>query len=489
MSKKYRSIALALAVVGVLSACGGGSGSDTDDTISSANREISTGTITGFGSVYINGKRFDTSSASIFSDGSELSDVTELRIGMKASVTSDSSSGKASDVKYEEDVKGPADEDIADFKAAAFSVMGQEVIADEATIIDDSISMPVGMNTILEISGIRQADDSLLATYLATYIEDKDVAKVNKFKVIGNARAINTTDKMFKIGDLQIDYSSADVRDLLSGNPTEGQLVEVKDENLAYVAGSNMLSATRVEPFDTFSGNDDTLQVQRVEIETAVIGVSLPGEQFQIPDFTVNIDPVNTTFRYGTADEIGVGSVVQIKAIRNDSDELDASRITFKRNSTRMEAAVDSGSIDIANNRLTVLGVTVQINDNTDMEDDRGNTIDISGLNDGDYLDIRGFTSVNDVFIANRLEQDDFRDRVEIRGTASNIDTDAHSLQILGITITAGPATKFNDGASNAADFFASLVEGQTVVKVKWKPFSDTDAAPEEMELEDDFGS
>lgn len=491
MFRKYTKYIFWLVLAGVLTACGGsGSNTDADGTLTAGNREVSTGTITGFGSVYVNGTRYDTSSASVKSDDSILNDVTELKIGMKASVTSDSTNQKASDVKYEEDVKGPADAEITDFKAAAFSVMGQMVTADDATIIDNSLSLPVNAGDILEISGIRQADDSILATY----IEGKNPANVSKYKVIGTARATNTGDKKFMIGDLQIDYSGANVGDLSNGNPTDGQLLEVKDEKVAYVAGSKMLMATKVEPFDTFTGNgDDSTQVQNVEIETAVIGITTPGEQFQIPNFTVNIDPATTTFRYGTADEIGVGTVLQVKAVKNDSGELDASRITFKRNSTRMQASVDVGGVNKDDNQLTVAGVTVQLNAGTEMKDsgDKLPTFTIDEISDNDYLKIRGFTSVNDTFIATRLERDKADDRVEIRGIVSNIvvgtDSTPSSLDILGITITAGSATKFNDGASTSEAFFAALTDGLSIVKVRWDPFVDTASAPRQMENEDDF--
>lgn len=486
MLNKFTKCAVSLAMVGILTACGSGGDSNSNATNPSADREVSTGTITGFGSVYINGTRYDTSGALIKSDDSELNDVTELKVGMKASVTSDSSSQKASDVKYEEDVKGPADAEAADLKAAPFSVMGQVVSADDATVIDDSISMPILPGDILEISGIRQADDSILATYI-----DKDALEVDKFKVIGNARSINTTDKTFMIGGLEVDYSSADVSDLLSGNPVDGQLLEVKDENRVYTPGSNMLLATKVEPFDTFTGNDDSVEVQKVEIETVIIEIVTAEEQFKIPNFTVNIDPQATVFRYGTAAELGVGSVVQIKALRNAEGELDASRIKFKRNSTRMQASIDDNGVNVIDNELTVLGVTVKVNDNTDIEDDRDDVtpFDVSDMNDGDYLEIRGFTSVDGTFIANRLERDDFRDRVEIRSIATSIDAAAQSLEVLGITVTAGTGTQFNDGASTAADFFASLTEGFSVVKVKWDPFTDTASAPKEMEIEDNFSN
>ena len=60
------------------------------------------------------------------------------------------------------------------------------------------------------------------------------------------------------------------------------------------------------------------------------------------------------------------------------------------------------------------------------MEYERGEAIDVTGLSDADYLEIRGFTSVDGIFIANRLEQDDFADtdsapkQMEIEDNFSN---------------------------------------------------------------------
>lgn len=482
MFKESLKIILYLAMLGILTACGGGGGSDDNDAGTLTGEEVSTGTITGFGSVFVNGTRYDTSSASITSDDSTLNDVTELKVGMVATVTSDSS--VASNVSYEEDVKGPVDSQISDF-SAPISVMSQTVIVDSATVVDNSLSFPVNAGDVLEISGIRQSNDSILATF----IEDKDPTKVNKYKVIGNARAIDLTAKTFTIGGLTVDYGTANVNDLLGGNPSDGQLVEVKDENKTYAAGSGTLVATKVEPFDTFSGNgDDNSSIANVQIETVVTGVSDPGVQFQIPNFDVNISP-STTFLFGTAADIGVGTVLNIKAVRNGNDELDATRIKFKRNSARMEAPVDAAGVDVANNQLKVLGITVQLNSGTDMRDKLNDVspFDITDINDNDYLEIRGFTSTNGTFVANRLERDDARNRVEIRSIATDIDPVALSLKIMGLTITAGQGTQFNDGASSAEEFFNKLTEGLSIVKVKWDPFSDTSMAPKEMEIEDDF--
>ena len=59
MLRKYTKYLFCLALAGFLTGCGGGSdsNSDADGTITPVNREVSTGTITGFGSVYVNGTR------------------------------------------------------------------------------------------------------------------------------------------------------------------------------------------------------------------------------------------------------------------------------------------------------------------------------------------------------------------------------------------------------------------------------------------------
>ena len=484
MFSKYVKIPLYLALLGGLTACGGGGGS-SDDSGSPEDMEVSTGIITGFGSVFINGTRYDTSSATIRSDDSILNDVTDLKVGMVATVTSDSSSNVASSVNYEEDIKGPVDSTVASFNAS-FSVMGQTVIVDSATVIDDSLTLPINAGEILEISGIRQADDSILATY----VEDKDAAKVNKYKVIGNARVIDTTARTFRIGDLTIDYSTADVDDLLGGNPSDGQLLEVKDENKAYVAGSGTLVATKVESFSPFSGNDDDddSSIPNVQIESVVTAITTPGEQFEIPNFTVNILP-STSFMFGVVGDLSVGTVVQVKAVLNDIGELDAIRIRFKRNSARIEAPVDAAGVDLINNQLTLVGITVQINEDTELEDDRDDVepFSLTDINDSDYLEIKGFTSAEGVLIATEVERDDSDNEVEIRGVATNIDPVAQSLEVLGITVTAGPGTLFNDGTTTVDAFFDALTEGLSVVEVEWEPFSSTGLPPKEMEIEDDF--
>jgi len=69
---KIMSIPPALAVTVAMVACGGGysgTGSTSTPSAASGTARVSIGTITGFGSVHLNGLKFETTSATINADG------------------------------------------------------------------------------------------------------------------------------------------------------------------------------------------------------------------------------------------------------------------------------------------------------------------------------------------------------------------------------------------------------------------------------------
>ena len=89
---KYREIiVICLGLAGVLTGCGGGGGGGGDAALSSGTvtaTGVSSGAITGFGSVFVNGVKFNTDSAEVFRGDDQLNDVRELSIGMLVRVPS-----------------------------------------------------------------------------------------------------------------------------------------------------------------------------------------------------------------------------------------------------------------------------------------------------------------------------------------------------------------------------------------------------------------
>ena len=71
-----------------------------------------------------------------------------------------------------------------------------------------------------------------------------------------------------------------------------------------------------------------------------------------------------------------------------------------------------------------------------------------------------------------------FRSKDPVAGTVS----------ILGVTVNTNSVTTYeglNDQPLTASQFFDAIVEGLTVVKAKWAPFSDVSQSAKELSLED----
>jgi len=466
-----------------LAGCGGGGGGGTDSVSASTSGGtvgISSGTITGFGSVFVNGVKFNTDNASIFRGDDQLNDVRELEIGMIVRVEGSIDDRVASSVRFEEDVKGPADGPAS---GDSFSVMGQTVITDAGTVFNNTSLAGIAAGDILEISGLRNANDDILARFVERKTNPADV---NRYSVTGNVRGLDTTSLTFRIDDLIVSYGTANVNDFSSGNPAEGQLVEVKDDGKAYAPGSLSLTATEVEPQNRL-GNASAIGA-KAEIESIVTRV-ISSSEFEIGDILVRTSAA-TLFLFGTPDNIVVGARLEVEGFIGSSSELDAVKVKFEDNDARIQASVDFGGVNVEAGTVTLLGIPVTITGETDLEDKRDDVspFSVSDIQAGDYLEIRGFIGANGAVVAAELRRDDNDSKVEIRAPASQKDPLAGTVTVLGITVNTSGGTQFrgfDDQPISASQFFDAIVEGLTVVQAKWDPFTAVSAPARELELED----
>jgi len=100
----------ALAALLITAGCGGGGGDVPATT--TQGRAVTQGTITGFGSIIVNGIRFDESAAQVIDDDGQAHDRNELKLGMNVEVESSridrrSMSAKASRVRFGAAIVGP----------------------------------------------------------------------------------------------------------------------------------------------------------------------------------------------------------------------------------------------------------------------------------------------------------------------------------------------------------------------------------------------
>ena len=188
------SSALMLAVAAFLQACGGGSGGDAD-----ADREVATfndnpgglaaysgtpssylGTISGLGSIVVNGVRFETTSASVL-DSDDLYGSTEyvkpLGLGMAVALQGSSddaqSLGRASQIRLIGGVRGT----VSAYAPGQMTVGGQTITLNAQTIFVDAsgVTTTVQANDFVNVFGLMQADN----TFLATRVQKASVADFN----------------------------------------------------------------------------------------------------------------------------------------------------------------------------------------------------------------------------------------------------------------------------------------------------------------------
>lgn len=455
MKRIGTTIAIAAAF---LAACGGGSetvaGIDaggTPDPV--ATNVVSSGAITGFGSIIVNGVHYATGDAEVVVDGA-VATQAELAVGdvvvVQGTLAEDGTTGTASSVAVDDAVEGPIT--AIDLAAGNLTVLGQLVHVDADTSFDDRISPAslegLTVGEIVEVAGFVLADGSISATR----VEPK--AAGEEFEVTGTVGNLDAAALTFTIGGLTVDYSAAQLDDFPAGAPEDGQLVEAKGTDLG-AAGE--LLATRVE----FKGNDRPGNAgDRIEVEGFITRFA------DVADFDVEGVPVTTdsgtVFENGTSADLALNRKVEVEGVLNDSGVIDASDVELKQAGfIRLESTVES----VGSDRLTVLGIEVRVDLSTRIEDKSDADVEPFTLADivvGDFVEIRGFED-DEGIKATLLEREDVDDEVALRGFVESVN--APDLVILGVTIRTDGGTQFrdvNDALIDAATFF-DQAEGRLV--------------------------
>jgi hypothetical protein len=223
-----------LALVGAvaaLSGCGGGGDAGGIASIASVGSggtgSFSSGAITGFGSIIVNGVRFDDSQARITDDDGVVHNPDDLKLGMVVSITASTittgvsgSSATATSITFGSELRGP----ITSISGQALVVLGQTVQVGADTVFDDGIIGGLAGLLVGQIIEVHGFVDPSTNQILATRIE-RD-ASAATLKLQGQVQALNTTAKTFTIGSVTISYAGI-AAPALPANLANGLLVQV----------------------------------------------------------------------------------------------------------------------------------------------------------------------------------------------------------------------------------------------------------------------
>ncbi len=476
--------AMAVAIAFSLSAC-----SSSDGIAPEAADRVSSGVITGFGSIFVNGVEFETDSATINIDGvSGTQD--DLAIGMKVDVdgniNADGVTGTASHVDFDEELQGPVTGiNAGDGQTRSFSVLGTTVIIDAiGTRFDDEAGSfnfdSIEDNDNVEISGFFDETGSLQATRVE--LEDEDFNADSIVEVEGVISGLSGTD--FMLGNLIVDASSAQLEDLANGL-VDGIKVEVKG---SYDVASNTLIATNVE------AEDDDLEDSENEIEIeGFVTDYVSDASFKVDGHMVNAsgaerEPASLVFENGLHVEVE-GNVVDGVLVASE----------VKTRAAEVEVAALVTGVNVESSTLTLRPVpgqpevTVKITTTTELEDDVSDLepFNISHIQIDHFLKVEGHINDAGELEAKSVERKDAADEevsIEAIITAFDNVSVTTTVTVLGIDFPYVDATtefeKEGVAGYTSTDFFneTSVINSTAVISVEDE---NADGIADKIELED----
>ena len=290
----------------VLAACGGG-GSSAPPAGASAS-SFTAGPITGFGSVIVNGVRFDDSSASVSDDDGNSRSRDDLRLGMMAeieagAIASDDSGSRstARAIRFGSEVVGPVSSVAAD--GTSLVVLGQTVQVTATTMFDDrmvgGLAGLVPGTSVVEVHGVLDVNTGI---FRATRIEPKFNASL--YKLRGVVSGIDKTARTFRLGNGSETISYAAIAASVPASLDNGQLVRVRLQT-TQVAGQWI--ATRLDGGARRMDDHDEAEIKGTITTASTFAVD---KMFSVNGIAV--DATNATYPKGTAG-IVLGAMVEVK--------------------------------------------------------------------------------------------------------------------------------------------------------------------------------
>ncbi len=487
-----------------LSACGGGSDSNTP----TANKTLTTGVITGFGSVYVNGCKYETNDASIDSDdvaANGAAGQANLDVGMVVTVSGSSETdangncvGTADRIIYDNDVEGPVatgsltqttDSTTGAVIEVSAIILGQTVVMNLDTVFKSESDAPYDLASVkegdvLEVSGLMDGNGNLVATRVE--LQDEKMRSGNmEYEIKGLVANLDTTAMSFEVNGQPIDYgSNTKYDDMTAGDLVEGLYVEVK--------GMLDGSGARLQA-DKIQAEDDGMekgQEYHSELEGVIsnydpdsMSFTLQGMMVDASSPDLKLEPMGLV--------LGDGLRVEVEgelAVADDgSATLKASKIKKKGDKIKIQARISAIDPDTDPSAtlvdLDVFGKTLTIRVNQQTQFENG-IVEGQMYAVGDFVEVEAFDDGTGVINAIELKVQK-ADDVELKGPVDAYDTTGMTVTLFGFSFDISQAEmKMNHMMPPQPADFWTAVDGQGQVKlVDWYP---ADGVIDKVEVDSD---
>jgi hypothetical protein len=310
----------------VLSACGGGGGTDASNGAvtpvqPTSLNQVVLGTVTGFGSVIIEGVKYDDSAASVKVEDDSASprnDVpSAVKLGMKVEVQADDN-GRANTLKISPELFGKIA--AGSRTADGFVVAGQTVKVSLVTPVTvfEGVANLAGLadGDFVEVHGARDGSGNIVATR----VERKDPSAAAAIRVTGTVSGYNSADKTFTVGGLIVKFDAATRMNPVGATIANGQRVAVWSDTP--IAG-NQLTAKSLSVRASGLANNDLARLGGV-----ITDLNVAAKTFKVDG--VDVDAARAQFDNGTLGDLANGRRVRVAGTFAAS-KVTAERIKFVR--------------------------------------------------------------------------------------------------------------------------------------------------------------
>jgi hypothetical protein len=463
MRSFYSGFAAAL----LLTACGGGGnqvsgidGSGSPQTSSPLG--YSSGTINGFGSVIVNGVRYQSDKAKILVND-EQSNEAGLRAGYQVNLishTADDGSPVADSIEFHPNLVGGITAIDLDLKQ--FTLLGQRVQVTSETLFDAAIKpnyldgLQVG-NRVL-VSGKVDAAGVVTATRI-------ELITTGNHQAMGVVSGLNEATTRFALNGLNINYAAASLNNFPNNRLANGlQIVAIGSlDNQGVLQAKTITNLSKA--FDK--------NIKTAELEGFITRFNTTAD-FDVAGTKVTTN-AQTRYENGSADQLVAGVAVELKGSVNSAGIVVAERIEFAK-AIDSEIAGDVSQITpgntqlIATGSLQINGTNIQTTVRTAYEDKGKSQIkrfNFSAIQLGDFLKVSGYNR-DGIFIATKIERAEIEDDESLQFRGLVLSVSEHSFVILGKTINTNNQTRFKaphgDDLTEPA-FYAQALGKRVIVK------------------------
>lgn len=436
----------------------------------------SVGTLTGFGSVFINGSRFDTTTADFLVNG-QPSEQNQLRVGMQLTAQVDFDAASADNVSYTAALIGPVTSTPDNI--GRFTVLNQAVLTGASTVFDSLTLLDIAPGRAVEVSGVTDANGNLIASYIRP-------ATTSDILLAGSVSAVENNQQSITLRNITILLDQADISALNGDSLAPGTSVIVTASGSQYDATNNSLIASSVAPGIAIAPTENA----RIEL-TGFVQTFNSSTSFNVDGLQIATS-ASTKFEAVdgltlSASAVFLNSLIEVEGRFLSTGVVEAQRIVvLPVENTELVGRIEAIDSDVKS--VTVLGVTVRTTSVTRFRGDNDDTMNFDALRVGDYAEIdAAFTSTG--LLATKIEIDEADEEASIEGPVTQIDANQRRIEIVGVSLVFNNETEFEidqNGIEQEVDeqTFVNAVSIGTIVKAKWDTFSSVTVPVDELEIE-----